>query len=133
MTEVGALGAGGDDEVIEGHPAVGQHDLLAVEIDTRRLTEENRGVSLLAQDRPDRVCDLRRRERRGRHLVEQRLEEMEVALVDEGNANRRPAECLGGIESREATAEDDDVGARVGRWYRPGRIEDAKLGTRFVG
>ena len=37
------------------------------------------------------------------------------------------------LEPREATAEDDDVGARVSRWCRPGRIEDAKLGTRFVG
>ena len=50
----------------------------------------------------------------GRHLIEQRLEEVVVTPIDHGDAYRRSSKSLGGLESRKPAAEDDHVGCRWG-------------------
>ena len=42
-------------------------------------------------------------------VVEKRLEQMEVAAIDEGDANRGSSERLRGIEAAKTAADDDDV------------------------
>ena len=42
-------------------------------------------------------------------MVEKRLEQMEVAAIDEGDANRGSAERLRGVEAAKAAADDDNV------------------------
>src|SRR5712672_1129441 len=62
---------------------------------------------------PDRPGDLRGREHRRADLVEQRLEQVMVALVDDGDAQPRPGcgagEPLTERQTAEACADDDDV------------------------
>jgi hypothetical protein len=85
------------------------------------------GVALVAQDAADRACDLRRREARGRHLIEQWLEQMVVAAVDDRDVDRRTAQRVRGGEPAEAGADDDDSrtarsrGVARGRSRRRGR------------
>ena len=61
------------------------------------------------EDRTQRCGDVRRGETSGGDLVEKRLEQMEVAAIDEGDANRGSAERLRGVEAAKAAADDDDV------------------------
>ena len=43
-------------------------------------------------------------------LIQQGLEQVEVAFVDQGDADIRGCECLAGMDAGETTTEDDVVG-----------------------
>ena len=80
--------------------AVGQHQ-PPVEPDrwrARRRAAPRR--SLAAQDPADRRRDVARRQRRHRHLIEQRLEDVMVAAVDDRDANARHAAARGPRRAR---------------------------------
>jgi hypothetical protein len=70
------------------------------------------------QHRPDRLRDIGRRERGGGDLVEERLEEMMVAPVNQRDEHRNVAQRLRRLEPGEAAADDDDVAAGVKRGVR---------------
>ena len=53
------------------------------------------------------LCDLVRRERAGRHLVEQRLEQVEVATIDERDLDRRAPETAHGLKAAETSPHND--------------------------
>ena len=93
VAEVGVRGAGGDDEVVvvDGSPSSRMH-APSGRVDGGGLGEQHLGVVLLAHDAADRLGDVGRVERRGRHLVEQRLEEVVVAAVEQRDAHRRVGE-----------------------------------------
>jgi hypothetical protein len=78
--------------------AAGHDERVVVELTVRELEPFRRS------SRPTASA---RRESSGRHLVEQRLKQMELALVDEGHRDR-PLQGLRGVESGEATPNDDD-------------------------
>ena len=72
--------------------------------------------SLPGEHAAQRVRDVARRELRGGHLVEQRLELVMVVAVDERDRHVFVVgEALRAAETREASADDHDV-ALVGRW-----------------
>ena len=60
-----------------------QLQLARVEVEVGDLGEHDAHVAVAREDRAQRIRDLARRERAGRHLVGQRLEQVEVAPVDE--------------------------------------------------
>ena len=66
-----------------------------------------------AEDRADRPGDVGRRQGRRRHLVEQRLEQVVVAPVDDDHVGRRAGQRPGRGEAAEAGADDDDARARA--------------------
>ena len=109
VVEIGVVGAGRDDERVVGdRSAVGDQDLAPLGIQTDRLAEDDRRVALLAQDRAQRLGDVARRQRPGRDLVEQRLEQVEIAPVDE----RQPdlgidPEAARGVQAGEPATDDD--------------------------
>ena len=71
-------------------------------------------VACPLEDRAQRIRDLAGRERAGRHLVGQRLEEVEVPPVDERHLDRRPPQLQRGLEPAEAAADHDHaVGAAL--------------------
>ena len=109
VVEVGVVGAGRDDQRVVGdRPAVGHQDLAALRIEADRLAEDDRRVALLAQDRAQRLGDVAGRQRAGRDLVEQRLEEVEVAPVDQGQAHLRvDPEAARGVQAGEPATDDD--------------------------
>ena len=89
VAEVRLAGAGGDDQAVVGHldraqvrraPGV---DHAGVEIEAGHLGELHADVVGPAHDVAYRRCDLARREHARRHLVQQRLEEVVVAAVDQ--------------------------------------------------
>ena len=65
-------------------------------------------VALIAQDVAQRRGDRRRGEAGGGHLVEQRLEQVMVAAIDQRDLDRRPLELAHGPEAGESAADDDD-------------------------
>src|SRR5581483_6749556 len=78
-------------------------------IDVLGLAEEDVGVLVAAEDAADRRADFAGRERAGRDLIEERLEEMEVAAVDERDVDRRMSEIARRIEPAEPAAENEDA------------------------
>ena len=113
MTEVVVLGAGANDERVVGHRLEGtltgslaQPHQASVEIDIGRLREQDADVCVAAKDAPQRISDLRCGERSGRHLVDQRLEQVEVASIDQRDIHRKPGEAQGRLEASESAPDD---------------------------
>src|SRR5207302_4895371 len=79
-------------------------------VDAANVGHEHGGIALPAQDAADRPGHVGGRERRRRHLVEQRLETMMVLLVDDDDVGRRGLERVSGFEPAETGARDDDAG-----------------------
>jgi hypothetical protein len=107
---IGGLGTGGDDEGVVGKGvAVGEEDFFGGRIDVDGFAEENFDVFLMAEDSADGGGDFGGGERAGGDLVEERLEEVEVALVEKSDVQVSALEGLCGDETREASAQDEDA------------------------
>ena len=110
VTEVGVRGAGGEHEMIEAdHRAVVERHVRLARIDVRHFAEEHADIGLIGQHRPDRCRDVGRIQTRRRHLVEQRLEEVVVAAVDQRDPNRRIGEPSRRRQPAETSADDHHV------------------------
>ena len=110
VPEVVVPRAGRYDEAVVLEPrAAVEHHTAALEVEARHVAEDDASVALALEQSAQRRGDLRGGERAGRGLVQQRLEEMEVALVDERDLDRRPAKPAHRLEAGEAAADDDDA------------------------
>src|SRR6266542_2937728 len=109
VSEVGMPRSGCEDEEVVSDTTVGHDDVAGSGVHRDRVREQHLRVLLPAQDRTNRIGDVARRERRGRHLVEERLEEMVIAAIHDGDLNRGVAKCLRGREPSEARTDDDDA------------------------
>ena len=85
VAEIVVGGAGGDDQRVVGHFAVAQDDLAVGGVEIDDFAEQDFGVAIVLEHDPQGRGDFAGREPAGRHLVEQRLEEVEVAAVDQGD------------------------------------------------
>ena len=104
--------AGRDDENAVGDVrSVREYDAAAGDVDIRHVAEQYAHVGLTSEDAPQRRGDIGRRECARRHLIQQRLEQVKVAAIDERHADRRPPQGQGGVESAEPAADDHDVRA----------------------
>jgi hypothetical protein len=61
----------------------------------------------MAENAPQRRADITGRERAGCYLVEQRLEEVEVAAVDQYDIQRRTTERARRVKPAESPSEND--------------------------
>jgi hypothetical protein len=121
VAEVVVCRAGRDEQrVVRQARAVGEQHGPAGQVEADRLAQQDAGVALPFEDRPQGRGDVSRREPAGRHLVEQRLEEVEVAAVQERQLDRRAAQGLGRVQAAEAAADDDHPVRAHGRpsWRR---------------
>ncbi len=118
VAEVGVPGAGSDHERVVGQPAaVGERHLAALRVDRQGLGQDDVGVLLAPQNRSDGVGDVGGGERGGRHLIQERLEEIVIAPIHDGDANRGAGEALHGLEPAETGSHDDDVRTTIcGHW-----------------
>ena len=105
--------AGGDDQLVVRHLAVTEPHAAPLDVDRLDLAEQHPGVLLPGHHRAQRRGDLARRQAAGGHLVEQRLEEVEVAAVDQRDRDRRALERARRVEPAEAAADDHHPGCRV--------------------
>ncbi len=62
---------------------------------------------MAAQNHAQRRCDLTRRKAAGGYLIKQRLEEMKIAAIDEGERERGLAKPLGRVKAGETAADND--------------------------
>ena len=110
IAEIRVRRPGCEHEVVEGHLAsvVEPHDLrLAVDVDD--LAEYDVDVQLLGHDRADRLGDVGRSEAGSGDLVEQRLEEMVVAAVDQRQPNVGVCQPSRRSDPTEAATDDHHV------------------------
>ena len=130
MVEVVMPGAGRHDQrvVADGGPG-GQAHLAPVEVEADDFAHEDAGVALPAQQGAERRGDVGRRQAAGRHLIEQRLKEVEVAPVDQRHLDGGLAQGLGGVEAAEAAAHDDDAMLAFHEGVRP----DDRMNKKAVG
>ena len=111
VSEVGLAGTRSDDQAVvrevdlETRDALGVHDPL-VEIETGDLDELRPHVLVLAEQVTEDGCDLTGREDAGRHLVEERLEEMVVAAVEQRHLGSCAREQTDRRQPAEATPHD---------------------------
>ena len=124
VAEIAAARAGREDQIV-----VLDDDALAVQrvdehaspiaVDTGDFPKEHRGVSLLPQNPANRRADLPRTEDGRCDLVEERLEQVEVAAVDHLGIGL--AERFRGGQAAEAPAHDHHArrGIRHGYWPSP--------------
>jgi hypothetical protein len=94
-------------------------------IDAGDIGHQHRCIVLLPQDMPDRPGNLRRRQRSGRDLIEQRLKAVVVLPIDQGHVDGRARQCLRRHEAAEARADDDDLGTLLRHSLHPFLQPDA--------
>ena len=115
VTEVAVLNPSRQYEVVVGqrerNPGHEAHPFR--NIHSRDGALNHGGVGLPAQHVPDRCPDVLGGEDRGGHLVEERLEDVVVGLVDQEHAGLTLTQSAGRGETAEAPAHDDD--SRVAR------------------
>ena len=110
VAEIGVAGAGGEDEGVIGHlAAVGQQHPAPRPVDAGGAPEQGRHLRAVPEQPADRPGDLRRGEQRRRDLVEQGLEQVVVALIDDGDPHRGAPEVVRELQPGETRADDDHV------------------------
>ena len=113
MPEVGVGRSGGDDQVVvrDGAARIDEH-ATSRDVHGMRAREQDPDVLLTAQDPPDGRRDVGGRQRRGRDLIEQGLEEVIVVAIDQRDPHRRAGQRARGVQTAKPSAQDDDVWIR---------------------
>ena len=126
VAEIGVPRAGRQDQVVVGHACDRRARSVRRSVSTP-LTLPSSTWTLAARRRMARIGEAicGRRQAGGRDLVEQRLEQMVVAAVDDGDVGGGAGQRLGGAQAAEARADDDD--ARPGHGGSPGYARPNRL------
>ena len=116
VAEVGVLRAGRHDQLVVGDLAARQilhrrvrDDDAALEVDLGDLAQHHAHVLRALEHGAQRGRDLAGRQRAGRHLVDERLEEVEVAAVDQRHVDVFVAQLVDRLQPAEAAADHDDA------------------------
>ncbi len=107
--------------------------LLRLHVDALHLREDDLDVFLVAEDFAQRPGDVGGREAGRGHLIEQRLEEVVVAAVDERHVHLLALELLDGFQPAEAAADDDDARAAGARPARRASVRGGLSGWAAAG
>ena len=111
-TEVRVPGTGGDDEIVVGDRSLSSATTFAEEIDRPRFGEQNLDVPLVAKMRRMGDGDVAGVQGGGGHLVEQRLEQVMVASVDERHLDVGLGQLPRRVEPAEPSPHDHHAFAR---------------------
>src|SRR2546425_536562 len=110
VTEVRMRRAAREDEVVErDRLVVIQQQAAADRIDRLHFCEQDLDVLLVSQNPPDRRGDVGGRQRRGRHLIKQRLKEGIVVPIEQRDLDRRTLERTRGKEPAEPSSDDHNA------------------------
>ena len=131
VSKVGVGHPGRDDEVVVVEVSVLEEDALLLHLDALDGPHEDRDVALAPEQLADWRGDIRGGERRGRHLVEQGLEQVMVALVDQRDADPRDVQLTGRGQATEAATQDDDVGLLFPQHVARTSLVDDRRTRRF--
>jgi hypothetical protein len=110
VAEIGVPRAGGEHQRVVGHLAavVDQH-AATCRVDAAHGGKQRRHLAAITHEMADRPGDLAGCERGGRDLVEQRLEQMMIAAVDQRDLDGSARKPVGRFQPAEAGADDDDA------------------------
>ena len=116
MAEVRVRRAGRDDQRVVGQRVrrgdAGdrrQQQTARSEIEPGRAAEHDADVGCRGEQGSQGICDVTWRERTGRDLVGQRLEEVKVTAIYERDVDVDPPQALCDVDPGEAAADDDHV------------------------
>ena len=113
VAEVGLSGTGGHDQrVVGGAVGVAQQDRvdgLVLQVDVGDLAEQHLAILLVLQHHASGWRDLAFGDDAGRHLVQQRLEQVVGGLGDHLDVDVGTLQLLGRVEAAEAGSDDDDL------------------------
>ena len=87
----------------------GQDDFTRKPVYADHFTQTNCDVSLMPQHGSDGQRNIGWRQGRGRNLIQQRLEQVIIAAVDQCDPAGRPAERMDGRDPAKAASYDDDM------------------------
>src|SRR5512133_1466033 len=115
MAEVGVPRPPGDDQrvVLEPFSAgtvreVIEYDLPLIKIEGVHLSQHDSSIRLTLEHRAEWYSDLGRRERAGRNLVDERLEQVEILPVDERHVDLSALQFAHRLQTGKATADHDN-------------------------
>ena len=110
VTEVGMSRTGREDQVIVGNFRVAGFDLSSFATSTDcHFSEHHLDVWKFAEDAADGSCDVGRRKRRGRDLIQERLKQVVICPIDHGHTHRFSTKHLGCFETAETGANNHDM------------------------
>jgi DNA-binding helix-hairpin-helix protein with protein kinase domain len=108
VSEIAVLRSGRDDQVVERMVGAMAQNSAGLRIDTDHRIHQDRRIVLVAKQAADRHSDVGRGHARGGNLVKQRLKQMVVLTVDDGDVDRRVGQAFGRCKTAETRADDDD-------------------------
>ena len=131
VTEVGLPHAGRDDQVVvveTDDRAAGSlaADLVVLDVEVLHLGERELDVAVASEQRAERQRDLSLGQDAGRALVEQRLEQMVLRAIDEGDRHVAASQRPGGEQPGETPADDDDSRCRARAGWHPDRPSSSR-------
>ena len=109
MAKVGVAGARSRNEVVIGNLLVGELHHPPLQIEVHHFSQQHFDVAVAANDPADGSGDLRRRQPRGGHLVEQGLKRMVVLTVNDRDPDRVFGQVPGGVQAAKSTAHNHNV------------------------
>ena len=97
MAEIATPGSGGQDQVVVAVATLVEHDLPSCGIDLLHFAQQHLHIWCLAHHLPQGRRHISLGDQSRRHLIEQGLEQVEVALVDQGDAHGFADQRMAGL------------------------------------
>ena len=98
-----------DDQTVVQDLVVADDDPASCDVDLGHLAQQDAGIALLSQNRPERCCDIGGRQRPGGHLVKKGLKQVKIAQVNQGYANRCVLQAAYGVQPSESTTDSNHL------------------------
>ena len=106
-----AAGSRGQYQVVVAVGLAVEDDLLAFRVDVGHLPQQHLHVALLADQLAQGGCDVSTGHQASGDLIQQRLEQIEVPLVNQGDPHISLGQCLAGMHPSESPADNHHRGA----------------------
>ena len=110
MAEVGAARAGGQDQVVVAIAPVIEDHFIGVRVKIHHFPKQDLDVGGLAYQQSQGRGHIRLGHQACSHLIEQGLEQVEIAFIDQGDPHGLAGEGLDSLEPRKASAYHNHMG-----------------------
>jgi hypothetical protein len=118
VAKVGVSCAGSEHQiVIRDQRAAGKYNLPDANVDAYHFIHEHGGVAMATQDSADGLRDVSRREHGQRDLIEQRLEDVMVAPIDDSYVHGKARQPYGRVNAGKTSTHNDHA-ETLGKWLR---------------
>ena len=124
VAEEGAAGSCGQDQVVVAVGLAVEDDLLAFGVDVGDFPQQHLNVVLLANQLAQGRCDVSTGHQTRGNLIEQRLKQVEVALINQRDAHIGIGQSLAGMHAGKSPADNHDMGGMAETFL--GRFEFKK-------